>query len=104
MIDFTNCAIDPFRAYSGSNGGKISIIYENEHYMLKFPPTALKVPDMSYRNSNVSEYISCHIYGMLGIETQKTLLGLYRIRDKEKLVVACKDFCIRKCLTKKCMK
>ncbi len=48
MIDFTKCEIDPFRAYAGSNGGKISIIYKGSHYMLKFPPSALNVPDMSY--------------------------------------------------------
>lgn len=92
MIDFTSCTIDPFQGYGGSNGGKICIIYEGERYMLKFPPTAPNVADMSYRNSSISEYISCHIYEMLGIETQKTLLGFYQVNNKEKLVVACKDF------------
>lgn len=92
MIDFTDCQVDPYRAYSGSNGGKIGIIYKNEAYMLKFPPAVPSLPDMSYKNSNISEYICCHIYEMLGIESQETLLGNYCNNGKNKLVVACKDF------------
>ena len=42
MIDFTNM---PHRnkTYSGANGSKISVVYNNELYMLKFPaPTTRK--------------------------------------------------------------
>ncbi|PIE84844.1 hypothetical protein CSA08_05095 [Candidatus Gracilibacteria bacterium] len=76
------------RLYSGANGNKIGIIYENINYMLKFPPKPNKNPEMSYTNSCISEYVSCKIIETLGLNVQKTLLGKY----KDKIVVACKDF------------
>ena len=39
------------KAYSGANGGKISIIYDGELYMLKFPPAAPRNDDLRYSNS-----------------------------------------------------
>lgn len=48
---------------------------------------------MSYTNGCVSEYLACHIFEALGINTQETLLGTYTDkRGKEKIVVACADF------------
>ena len=48
---------------------------------------------MSYTNGCVSEYVACHIFGMLGFRVQETLLGNYTdSRGKKKLVVACRDF------------
>lgn len=48
---------------------------------------------MSYSNSCISEYLACHIVGLLGIQAQETLLGTYTDkRGKEKVVVACRDF------------
>lgn len=91
MIDFSNLPRKN-KAYAGANGSKISIIYNGEQYMLKFPPVPRKSSDMSYTNSCISEYIGSHILNMLGIKTQETLLGKYYINDKEKIVVACKDF------------
>ncbi|MCD7776910.1 MAG: HipA domain-containing protein [Clostridiales bacterium] len=90
-IDFTDL---PRRnkAYSGANGSKISVIYENEQYMLKFPPLPTKNKNMSYSNSCFSEYLGCHIYEIIGIPVQKTLLGTYNTDGKEKIVAACKDF------------
>ncbi|MCD8157415.1 MAG: HipA domain-containing protein [Clostridiales bacterium] len=90
-IDFTDL---PRRnkAYSGANGSKISVIYENEQYMLKFPPLPTKNKNMSYSNSCFSEYLSCHIYEIIGIPVQKTSLGTYNTDGKEKIVAACKDF------------
>ena len=41
-IDFTNCPINPLKMYGGMNGNKIGIIYNNENYMLKFPPIPKK--------------------------------------------------------------
>lgn len=38
MIDFTQCEVNKFRAYGGANGNKINIRYQEEGYMLKFPP------------------------------------------------------------------
>ncbi len=92
-IDFTNCEIVLGRAYNGANGKKISIVYEGEQYMLKFPPSAEKKPtDLSYTNSCFSEHIACNIFNMLGINAQKTILGVYQVKGKEKIVCACKDF------------
>ncbi|MBR5514252.1 MAG: hypothetical protein IKV85_09775 [Ruminococcus sp.] len=40
-IDFTTCQRVPGKAYNGANGKKIAVIYNNEQYMLKFPPSAV---------------------------------------------------------------
>ena len=50
MIDFTNL---PRRnkTYGGANGSKRSVIYQDEQYMLKFPPHPSRNRDMSYANS-----------------------------------------------------
>ena len=89
MIDFTKCKINRFKYYGGKNGGKICIIYNEEDYMLKFP--TLKEND-KYSNSCISEYICCKIIKELGLNVQDTQLGVYRINNTEKIVVACKDF------------
>lgn len=80
------------KLYDGANGNKISIIYNNEQYMLKFPPTAKINKNMNYSNSCFSEYIGCKIYESLKIPVQKTILGTYKVKGKNKIVVACKDF------------
>lgn len=65
-IDFTD--LDKRKKlYDGANGNKISIIYNNEQYMLKFPPTAKINKNMNYSNSCFSEYIGCKIYESLKI-------------------------------------
>ena len=90
-IDFTELK-KKNKAYAGANGNKISVIYEGEQYMLKFPAQAKRNPDMSYSNSCFSEYLGCQIYESIGIPVQKTLLGTYTVRGKKKIVVACRDF------------
>lgn len=61
--------------------------------MLKFPPHPSRNKEMSYTNGCISEYVACHIFGMLGFRVQDTLLGNYvDSRGKSKLVVACRDF------------
>lgn len=93
MIDFTSCEINKFKAYGGANGNKINIIYKDESYMLKFPPVPRRNKIISYTNGCVSEYIACHIFQSIGINTQETILGTYTDKKgKEKTVVACKDF------------
>jgi hypothetical protein len=93
MIDFTNCRVIPGRAYNGANGSKIAVEYNGEAYMLKFPPSAEGKPtDLSYTNSCISEHIASSIFNMLGIRAQETMLGLFTVKGKEKLVCACKDF------------
>ncbi len=91
MIDFTNLPTKK-KTYAGANGSKISVIYNGEQYMLKFPANAPKNKELSYANGCVSEYMGCHIFESVGIDVQKTLLGTYRKNGKEKVVVACKDF------------
>lgn len=93
MIDFTNCPVDPYKAYSGANGQKICVWYEGTRYMLKFPPQATRNKAMSYSNGCLSEYLACHIFAGMGFNTQETLLGTYTMNDgRVKTVVACKDF------------
>lgn len=87
-LDFTNAQINKFRMYGGNNGNKISILFQGQNYMLKFPPKPSKNPEMSYTNGCINEYVACHIFESLGMEAQETLLGHYQ----DKIVVACKDF------------
>lgn len=91
MIDFTNM-VRKNKTFNGASGNKLSIIYKGEQYMLKFAPVAKKNKNMSYSNSTISEYIGSNIYNIIGIPAQETLLGKYKIKDKFKIVVACKDF------------
>ena len=91
MIDFTSFP-KRNKGYAGANGNKISILYNGEIYMLKFPPRPTKNKEMSYTNSCVCEYIGCQIFELIGISVQKTMLGTYTVKGKEKIVVACKDF------------
>lgn len=86
MINFTNCNINKYKYYGGTNGNKICIIYNNEDYMLKLP--YLKKEKTSYSNSCISEYISCQIIKTLELNVQETILGTF----KDKIGVACKDF------------
>ena len=93
MIDFTNLPIRN-KTYAGANGSKISVIYNNELYMLKFPALSTINKEISYANGCISEYIGCHIFDSVGIPVQDTLLGTYTINGKKKVVVACKDFTV----------
>lgn len=91
LIDFTQCK-KRNKAYAGANGNKISIIFNGDQYMLKFPSMAKKNPNLSYSNSCFSEYLGSQIYNIIGVPAQETLLGTYNVNGKQKIVVACKDF------------
>ncbi len=92
MIDFTDMP-KKNKSYAGANGSKISVIYNREQYMLKFPSHAAKNQDMSYSNSCISEYLGCKIFEIVGIPVQETMLGTYiSKKGGKKMVVACKDF------------
>lgn len=91
MIDFTNLPVRN-KTYAGANGSKISVIYNGEQYMLKFPSVPSRNQEMSYSNGCISEYIGCHIFASIGIPVQETLLGIYKKNGRSKIVVACKDF------------
>lgn len=89
IIDFTDC-IENDRYYGGRAGTKLGISYNNENWFLKFPKSTkdFKTKEISYTTAPLSEYIGSHIYQMLGIKTQDTLLGT----KDGKIVVACRDF------------
>ena len=92
MIDFTELP-KRNKSYAGANGSKISVVYQGEQYMLKFPPHAVKNQDMSYSNSCISEYLGCKIFEKAGVPVQETILGTYKTKKGvKKIVVACKDF------------
>lgn len=91
MIDFTN-AIEEFNNYKGSEKKK-TLIYNKKKYLVKFPdPIREKNKNISYINNAFSEYIGSNIFEICGIKTQKTLLGTYKYKEKEKVVCACEDF------------
>lgn len=91
MIDFTN-AIEELNNYKGSEKKK-TLIYNNKKYLVKFPdPIKEKNKNLSYKNNAFSEYIGSNIFEICGIKTQKTLLGTYKYKEKEKIVCACEDF------------
>ena len=61
--------------------------------MLKFPPSGEnKQTTLSYTNSCISEYLGSSIFNLLGIMAQETLLGIYEVSGKSKVVCACRDF------------
>ena len=91
MVDFTNLPRRK-KTYTGANGSKIAVMYNGELYMLKFPVPPTRNKEMSYTNGCVSEYLGSHIFEIIGIKAQETLLGTFWKNGKEKVVVACKDF------------
>ena len=91
MIDFTN-AIEEFNNYKGSEKKK-TLIYDNKKYLVKFPdPVREKNKNISYINNAYSEYIGSNIFKIIGFKTQNTLLGIYKYKEKDKIVCACEDF------------
>lgn len=91
MIDFTDLPRRK-KTYTGANGSKIAVMYNDDLYMLKFPVPPSRNKEMSYTNGCVSEYLGSHIFEIIGIPVQETLLGTFMKNGKEKVVVACKDF------------
>lgn len=91
LIDFTYLP-QRKKSYGGANGNKLSIILNDELYMLKLPSHAPINQNLSYANSCVSEYLGCHIFSILGIESQETILGKFNYKGIERIAVACKDF------------
>ena len=91
-VDFTNCERLPGRAYNGANGKKIAVRYDDDVWLLKFPPSMAEKPTtLSYSNSCYSEYLASTIANMLGLKSHETLLGTFT-NGKTKVVCACRDF------------
>ena len=91
LMNFTSLPIRK-KSYGGANGNKISVVINDELYMLKLPSHAPKNPNLSYANSCVSEYLGSHIFNLLGMEAQETILGIFDYNGRERIAVACKDF------------
>ena len=92
-MDFTKCKRILARAYNGANGKKIAIELSGKQYMIKFPPSGKNKPiELSYTNSCLAEHIGSSIFNMVGIKAQKTMLGTFTVKGKEKIVCACEDF------------
>ncbi len=83
MINFTNAARKN-KTFNGANGNKISILYDDKQYMLKFSPIAKINKNMSYSNSVISEYIGSNIYKIIGIPVQETVLGEFIVNNKKR--------------------
>lgn len=90
-MNFTNLP-QRKKSYGGANGSKLSVIINNELYMLKLPSHSSKNDNLSYANSCISEYLGCHIFNMIGIKAQETILGSYEYNGVNRVSVACKDF------------
>lgn len=81
FYDFSKCEeYQIYKGYGGRNGGKIAIRFNNKKHMVKF--NTKNNDKVNYKNSNISEYIACHIFESLGFDTQKTYLGSYTTINK----------------------
>lgn len=98
LKSFDSCEAIYDRGYRGNAGRKISVLYEGEPWMLKFPESTRDFPGRqkpnnhlpSYTTSPVSEYVGSKIYASLGIPVHDVMLG----RREGRLVVACRDFAV----------
>ena len=90
-VDFTAFPKE-LKFYGGANGKKLAIRTPSGVYMLKLPGEARHNKELSYANGCISEHIGSSIFNMLGIKAQETMLGTYKVKDKVKIAVACKDF------------
>lgn len=91
LINFSKSE-EKINRYKGSEKKK-TLIYNGKRYLVKFPdPLREKNKNISYINNAYSEYIGSKIFELLGFNTQKVILGYYKIGDKEKIVCACEDF------------
>ena len=104
LVDFSNCELST-KSYEESSMKKNAIIYNGEKYLLKYMEKNkarhyqdIKNQKETYFNSVYSEYISCHIGKMIGLDIQDTIIGFEKENNKLKGIqyipcVACKDFC-----------
>ena len=104
LIDFTNCKVNRNKKYEKSSMKKRGIIYNNEKYLLKFMEKNIakhyknsEHNSETYFNSIYSEYISCHIGKMIGLNIQDTFIGYKKFNQNKEIeyipCVACKEFC-----------
>lgn len=92
LYDLNSCPLSPRNGfYGGQAGSKEGIIINGEPWIVKYPKNTkgLQGKVASYASSPLSEYLGSHIYEILGYPVHETIMG----ERKNKLVVACKDFC-----------
>lgn len=92
LENLDNCPLSPRAgSYGGKAGLKDGIIYNNEYWIVKYPKSTadMRVKDMSYTTSPLSEYLGSQIFDILGYDVHKTFLA----ERRGKVAVACKDFC-----------
>ncbi|MBP3621885.1 MAG: HipA domain-containing protein [Lachnospiraceae bacterium] len=82
MKDYSKC-MSGGRYYTGAER-KTSIKIKDEYYIVKFQKKSRE----GLRFNHISEYLGSHIFGILGLEAQETMLGRYG----EESVVVIKDF------------
>lgn len=82
MMDYSRYP-DGNRYYSGAERKK-SIVISGHFYLIKFQKKSRE----GLRFNHISEYLGSHIFSLLGIETQETLLGTYNGEN----VVVIQDF------------
>ncbi len=91
MINFNQAKEVP-KSFGGSELKK-AMLYRDDIYMVKFPdPVREEKNQLSYMNNQFSEHAGCEIFKMCGIAVQETHLGTFTVGNKDKVVVACKDF------------
>lgn len=92
LYDLNSCPLSPRNGfYGGQAGPKEGILINGEPWIVKYPlitKTINSRPAPS-GSSPLSEYLGSHIYEILGYPVHKTIVG----ERKNKIVVACKDFC-----------
>ena len=82
MMDYSRYP-DGNRYYSGAERKK-SILISGRYYLIKFQKNSRE----GLRFNHVSEYLGSHIFSLLGIDAQETLLGTYHGES----VVVIQDF------------
>lgn len=94
-VDFSKFPVS-MRNFDGRGScEKKKRIINDEVYLVKFPEPIRKEDrknGFSYRSSPYSEYIGSHIYSLLGIPSQETIIGTdVSLKGREFTVVGCKD-------------
>lgn len=92
LVDFSD-AVELISDLDG-NAQKTRIQHDGHIYILKFgevlEPNPARPLQGSYAHSPLSEHVGSTVFTMLGIDSQETLVGVFKGRE----VVACRDFVI----------
>lgn len=80
--------------YGGANGLKNCIIINGDAFLLKTIP----LHDQNHtRYDAFSEYVSSHVFELLGVDVQDTIFGFNNLNGNLEYAVACKDFIPNNC-------